>query len=189
MKVSALAVGRRANRALPGGSARFGRLSGLVGLIVVMDDGLALDAVTMLLFDDGGPVARLVLLDNRLLANAVPVVIPVSLADGYAGADRANANAHFIRQRRRCEGANGRCNQQKLLHRLLLQMERERNGRRLPPFQWNSHKQTTALRAGPPCESNHHPTKGCVCGNFAVVSPKAVVGSVQDVFELARSER
>src|ERR1700722_329472 len=148
MKVSALAVGRRANRALPGGSARFGRLSGLVGLIVVIDDGLALDAVTMLLFDDGGPVARLVLLDNRLLANAVPVVIPVSLADGYAGADRANANAHFIRQRRRCEGANGRCNQQKLLHRLLLQMERERNGRRPPSFQWNSHKQTPAVGAG-----------------------------------------
>src|ERR1700689_3268805 len=129
MKVSAVAVGRRANRALPGGGARFGRLSGLVGfLIVVMNDGLALDAVTMLLLDDGGPVARLMLLDNRLLANAV--VIPVSLADGYAGADRANANAHLIRQRRRREGANGRCNQQKLLHCLLLQMERERNGGR-----------------------------------------------------------
>src|SRR5665647_25551 len=98
-------------RALPGESARGGR-----SVVVVMNDGLAFGAVTMLLLDDGGAVARFMLPDDRAIAIAIAVVIPVTLADGYAGANGTNANANLIRQGRAREGAYRRGNNQNLLH-------------------------------------------------------------------------
>jgi hypothetical protein len=58
-----------------------------------MNDRLGLDAVTMILVDDGGPVvvARLTLPDHGTIA--IPVVVPVTLADGDTGAKGADANA------------------------------------------------------------------------------------------------
>jgi hypothetical protein len=96
------------------------RVTGSV--VVVMDNGLAYGAVTMLFLDDGRPLARLALPDHRAIAIAitVTVVTPVTLADGYAGANRTNANANLIRKGRARKGANGRGNHQNLLHRVLL---------------------------------------------------------------------
>jgi len=53
-----------------------------------MNGGLAFNAVLTLLLDDRFPVTGLMLLDDgRSVAIAVPVVVPVALAHGYAGAD------------------------------------------------------------------------------------------------------
>ena len=46
-------------------------------VIIAMNDGLALDAVAMLLLDDGGAVARLALLDDR------STIAPALLATRY----------------------------------------------------------------------------------------------------------
>src|ERR1019366_7593617 len=88
-------------------------------VVVVMDDGLGFDAVTMILLDDRGAVARLTLLDHLTLANAIAVAV-VAFTNRHTGADRANANANLIRQRGRRESANRRGNQQNLLHIVLL---------------------------------------------------------------------
>ena len=81
-------------------------------LIAVVNDGLAPRAVVMLLLDDGRPIARLALLDNR---RAVTVTIG-RLSDRHAGADRSDANANIVfRHRWRCNGKNRR-DQEILLH-------------------------------------------------------------------------
>jgi hypothetical protein len=69
----------------------------------------------------------LTLPDHGAIAIAIPVVVAVTLANGYTGPNGTNANADFIGQCRRCKGANRRGNQQKLLHDVLL-MERGTNG-------------------------------------------------------------
>jgi hypothetical protein len=102
----------------PCASVRSARVTGLV--VVAMDDGLAFGAVTMFFLDDGGAVARLMLPYHRTVAIPIPIVIPVTFADGYAGADWTNANANLIRQGRPRESANGRADNQNLLHRVLL---------------------------------------------------------------------
>jgi hypothetical protein len=81
-------------------------------VVVAMNDGLGLDTVTVILLDDGGPVvvARFTLPDHGTIA--IPVVVPVTLADGDTGANGSDANADLFRQCRRRKGANCRGNQQ-----------------------------------------------------------------------------
>ena len=65
-----------------------------------MNGGLAFNAVLTLLLDDRFPVTGLMLLDDGCpVAIAVPVVVPMALAHGYAGADRPGANADLVRHR------------------------------------------------------------------------------------------
>ena len=115
-------------RALPLESARVFRFDAVETekalVIIAMNDGLALDAVTMLLLDDGRTIARLALLDDRGTI-AIPIVVPVALADADAGADRADANADLIRHGRPRESANRRGNQQNFV---FLPMEWKTNG-------------------------------------------------------------
>ncbi len=91
----------RKRAATPVGNESVGK-----SVVVVMDDGLAFGAITMVLLDDGCPVVRLALPDDR----AIAIEIAVTLTDGYAGADRANANANLVRERRTRKGANSRGN-------------------------------------------------------------------------------
>src|SRR4029077_19255973 len=78
----------------------------------------------MLLLDHGGPIARLALLDDSLVAGPVAINIAMALAYGDAGAHRTSLDADFVRQRRSGHRADGRGNQQNLLHFVLLQIER-----------------------------------------------------------------
>src|ERR1700688_941383 len=86
-----------------------------------MNGGLAFNAVLTLLLDDRSPVTGLMLLDDgRSVAIAVPVVVPVALAHGYAGADRPGANADLVRHRGHRKRAHRCGNKQILLHDVLL---------------------------------------------------------------------
>src|ERR1700688_1631402 len=82
-----------------------------------MNGGLAFNAVLTLLLDDRSPVTGLMLLDDgRSVAIAVPVVVPMAFAHGYAGADRPGANADLVRHRGHRKRAHGCGNKQILLH-------------------------------------------------------------------------
>jgi hypothetical protein len=63
-----------------------------------MNGGLAFNAVLTLFLDDRFPVTRLMLLDDgRAVVIAVPVVVTMAFAHGYAGVDRPGANADLAR--------------------------------------------------------------------------------------------
>jgi hypothetical protein len=72
--------------------------SPLLCLIVVVDYGLAAIAVSIFLLDHGLAVTRLPLLDDSTVTVSVTITI-VRLANGYASADRTDANTNIIRQR------------------------------------------------------------------------------------------
>jgi hypothetical protein len=81
-----------------------------------MDNSFALDAVAVLFLDDRCAVARLTLLDDRTLLNAVSIVIPVAFASRYASANRTYANPDFISDGRSRKATERGGNQQILLH-------------------------------------------------------------------------
>ena len=80
-----------------------------------MDDGLALDAIIVFL-DDGGAIARFVLLHNDS-AIMVTIAVPVmAFTDSYTCTDGPNPNTNVIGECRSCETEHGCANQKILFH-------------------------------------------------------------------------
>jgi hypothetical protein len=65
-------------------------------LVAIVNDGFALNAVTVILLDNGGSLTRLTLLDHGALPHPIPVAIAVALANGDTSANRANLNANIL---------------------------------------------------------------------------------------------
>jgi hypothetical protein len=84
-------------------------------VVVVVNDRLAASAVLVFLFNNGGSVGRLSLLnDSRVVP--IPVVIAVAFSNAYASANRANAypNTNIISEGGRGENRCGSQNQYEL---------------------------------------------------------------------------
>jgi hypothetical protein len=112
-----------------------------------MNDGLAFNAVIAVSLDDGGSLARLALLDHGALPIPISVVIAMTLANGHAGANRADPNANILSHGRRRQGAGGRGNKQILLHFVLLPVELGVNVMGSASFQWDTNKKAQNLQA------------------------------------------
>jgi hypothetical protein len=104
----------------PNGSAR-----AYFSSVTIANDGFAFNAVTMVLLDDGGSLARLALPDHGSLVDPIAVVVAMALADGDASANRADPNANILSHGRRRQGADGCGSEQELLHFVLLPLQWE----------------------------------------------------------------
>ena len=67
-------------------------------LIVVMNDSLAAITVRVFFLDHGRRVARFMLLEHRGAITIAVAVMIMGFADGYAGADRPDADADILRR-------------------------------------------------------------------------------------------
>jgi hypothetical protein len=74
------------------------RIRGLFILISILDDGLTAHAVIVILLDHRGALSGLAFFDHRCAFTiAIPVEVPVAFTRSYAGTDRADPNADFVR--------------------------------------------------------------------------------------------
>src|ERR1700731_388216 len=106
-----------------------GKRAGVFSSVTFANDGSAFHAVTTVLLDDRGSIARLALPDHGTLADPIAVVVAVALANGDAGANRADPNANILSHGRRRQGADGCGSKQELLHFVLLPVQWESTSR------------------------------------------------------------
>jgi hypothetical protein len=99
--------------------------AGVFSSVTFANDGSAFNPVTTVLSDDGGSLARLALPDHGTLADPIPVVVAMALANGDAGANRADPNANILSHGRHRQGADGCGSKQELLHFVLLLVQWE----------------------------------------------------------------